>query len=157
MEDKTPKILEILNLLLNHSKDKKDSGSAYRIEAYTNAIEAIKENFVALNKPITSNQDANFLYYKHLIGQKIRNKLYDIIKDGDLEEAKKIRENAKVPKSAIPETPISQVPQGLLDILKAPIESYMEKIKTQEEAKKVQLLKVIENLEDIAKTLRNIL
>jgi DNA polymerase/3'-5' exonuclease PolX len=94
MEDKTERIIYILNLFLVDSQRKinTDPIAPFRVRAYTNAIKAIKE----YGKPITDLSDADTLFEEKKIGKKIRDKMYEIILTGELEEAKTLEVVADV-------------------------------------------------------------
>jgi DNA polymerase/3'-5' exonuclease PolX len=94
MEDRTERIIYILNLFLVDSQRKinVEPQAPFRVRAYTNAIKAIKE----YGKPITSKSDADFLFNEKKIGKKIRDKMYEIILTGELEEAKELEVVADV-------------------------------------------------------------
>lgn len=88
MIDRTQKILEILNLFLVNEQRSDDPVAPFKVRAYTNAIKSIKE----YGKPITSIEDAKYLYKNKLVGKKIYYKLLEIIETGELEEAKELQQ-----------------------------------------------------------------
>jgi DNA polymerase/3'-5' exonuclease PolX len=87
MEDRTKKILEILNLFLVNEERSDDPTAPFKVRAYTNAIKAVQE----YNKPITSKSDADYFLKNKLVGKKIYLKLVEIIETGELEEAKELQ------------------------------------------------------------------
>ncbi len=81
MVNKTPKILEILNLLREHYNKSKESNAPYKVKAYENAI----NNISKYNEPITGIEDTDMLYKQGLFGERIRNRIFEIINAIELE------------------------------------------------------------------------
>jgi DNA polymerase/3'-5' exonuclease PolX len=82
--DQRAKILEIMELFLVNEERSKDKVAPFKVRAYKNAIQAVLD----YNKPITSVEDVDALQG---IGKKIRDKIYEIVETGDLEEAKELK------------------------------------------------------------------
>ena len=80
MIDRRDRIIEIMKLFLVNEQRSKDKAAPFKVKAYENAINAVKE----YDKPITSVEDVDKL---EKIGKKIRLKMYEIVLTGDLEEA----------------------------------------------------------------------
>lgn len=82
--DRRVKILEIMELFLVNEERSKDKVAPFKVRAYKNAVQAVLD----YNKPITSVEDVDALQG---IGKKIRDKMYEIVETGDLEEAKELK------------------------------------------------------------------
>jgi len=91
MEDKSKLIIDILKLFLIDAQRSDEPAAPFKVRAYTNAIKAIEEY-----GPITKKSDADNLLKDKKIGKKIRDKLYEIIETGELEEAKGLQKVEKV-------------------------------------------------------------
>jgi DNA polymerase/3'-5' exonuclease PolX len=82
--DRRAKIIEIMELFLVNEERSKDKAAPFKVRAYKNAIQAV----IDYNKPIVSEADVDALQG---IGKKIRDKMYEIVETGDLEEAKELK------------------------------------------------------------------
>jgi DNA polymerase beta len=88
--DYTDKIIEILNLFLIKEQQSSDTAAPFKVRAYKNAIKFISE----YNKPIHTKEDVDDVQFytgKKSFGDKIRDKLYEIVETGQLEEAKGLK------------------------------------------------------------------
>lgn len=87
--DYTEKILHYMNLFLAAEQRSSDKAAPFKVRAYENAIEAVK-NF---DKPIKTEVDVKEIVG---IGDKIRRKMIEIVRTGKLQEAEGLEQVEEV-------------------------------------------------------------
>ncbi len=93
--DYTGKIIEILNLFLVKEQQSVDTAAPFKVRAYKSAIKAISD----YKQPIRTKEDVDAVRYytgKKAFGDKIRDKLYEIVETGNLESAKGLKMSESV-------------------------------------------------------------